>query len=845
VLWIERTPRYPGYRPVYDLPGRQGVPVLVDSARRPLTPARVRAIKRWPSAGDVVTFTAHVGNRGGADAPAWEHVWHVDGRLAARGVLKTAHRRGQNVTVSFRWRWQPGRHTIRFTADPLFKVRDLSLHNNTREDATDAWSLVWAVDRATYASFNRVRNFLGTRSFEDWAQWHVDHMNRLFDVSPTPWSRLGAHGSAPETQETGPEGRRRWAGSRAVSGALSQSNRPGAGRPAPSGWRPRIRCDRVIVLDEVEDAWTRALGREPLDAGYDGGWVFGRRADCTEWAASVDWGLIHEWGHQLGLTDLYALDRPGFQNLVEDERGDPLLLGRLSDLAGTMMHGHGPTLFSPECMGALITQQGRRRGYYGDHYYCTPRETVLEIRDSLGRPVPGARLEFWQDRNGEYRGRPVFAGTTDSKGWFRLPNRPAPAITTDGGYTQRDNPFGRIDVVGPGNVLFARIRARGHTAHTWLEITELNLAFWMGARGRAVLIRRTRIPPAGAPAAPAGVAVETLRRAFTLRWSPVPGAAAYRVHVGDSDGTHWRILANVERGRTELAGELPDGQLHRFRVAALDGRGVEGAWSREARALRLVRPWGLVVLPDGRRLLRDAGFGQALLFRADGSVVGPVGSVHHHFEGSYDVAVGPDGRILSAKWGDGYDPNPGFRVQDSGLNLVVDYRRPEGSEPGRVRRPMGIAADADGRIFLADTGNNRVQEFTASGEFVQVIGEGELRQPMKPALDRAGRLYVADSGNNRVAVYERDAGGRWVLRRSLTDGIKEPVCVAVDSQDRVFVSTNRVAGVYMFQGDKITWKYEGTPGLRLTGPRGLAFDGRGNLLVVDEATLRIWSIPLP
>src|SRR5688572_3179709 len=76
VLYIERTPRYPGYRPDYDRPGLQGVPVLVNRpSGKPLTPAEAAKVKRWPSPGETVTFTAHVQNRGSAQAAAYEYAW--------------------------------------------------------------------------------------------------------------------------------------------------------------------------------------------------------------------------------------------------------------------------------------------------------------------------------------------------------------------------------------------------------------------------------------------------------------------------------------------------------------------------------------------------------------------------------------------------------------------------------------------------------------------------------------------------------------------------------------------------------------------------------------------------
>jgi hypothetical protein len=830
VLYIERTPRYPGYMLDYDSRGMEGVPLVVENqpSRRHLTPAEIKAVKRRPAPGETVTFTAHVQNRGSAPAPPWEWAWFIDGRQAAQGATTGPQAVGQEVTAQFRWKWQPGRHTVRFVADPLFKTRDLSLNNNSREDATDAWSLLWAVDRVTYDSFNRVRNFLGTKSFEDWAQWHIDHMNRLFDISPTPWE------------------------SRVVSRESQERREPNGStlNPQPSTlnhvWRPRVRCDKVVVVDDMENVWDKVIGRglTPLDAGYDGAWTFGRREDCAEWAANADWGLIHEWGHQLGLTDEYALDRPGSMNLVADENGDPLLIGRMSSMIGYMMHGHGPTTFSPECMGALMTQEGRRRGYYGDYYYCIPKVNVLRILDSRGQPVPGAQVAFWQDRENEYKGAPAFSGVTDRSGLFTMPNRPAPHITTELGYTQRDNPFGKINVVGPGDVFFLRIRARGHTEYAWMDIPEFNLAFWAGNTERAVYTRRTHIPPSGALPAPKSLRAEVSRDEVRLTWQPVPGAKGYRVYHGAPDFYRYEPVGEMTTA-TSYTGALGNGALHRYAITAVGADRRESAFSNIAGAMRFLKPWGLVVTKEGKRLIRDAAYGGAVLQKPDGNTVGLVGSVHYHFEGSYDIALDSQGRLLSAKWPDGYDPRPGFRVQDRALNLVVDHREPEGDAPGQARRPMGIGANSQDHIFLADTGNNRVQEFTPDGKFIRVIGADDLREPMKVAFDKQDRLYIADSGHNRIAVYAPGADGSYMLEKSLT-GVKEPVCVLVDDRGRVFVSANREAGVLMFdESGKIAWKYEGEPGQPLSGPRGLAFDGKGNLLVVDEATRRVLMVRMP
>jgi hypothetical protein len=805
VLYIERTPRYPGYRPEYGLKGHEGVPLLVDrKTGKVLTEAQARAIKRWPSAGEEVTFTAHVQNRGSGPANGWEYAWLLDGKEVARGTAAGPQGVGEEKTASWKWKWAPGGHTVRFVVDPLFKVRDLSLHNNAREDATDAWSFIWAVDRVTYESFNGLRSFLGTRSFEDWAQWHVDHMNHLFDVSPAPFRRK-------------------------------------------DGWVPRVRCDRVVVVDSVEpqDAmWEKLLGRgvATLDAGWDGAWPFGRRDDCTEWAANVDWGLIHEWGHQLGLTDLYALDRPGSLNNVTDESGDPLLIGHRSSQEGTMMHGHGPTTFSPECVGALLTQRDRRRGYYGDFYFNIPAVNQLKVLDNAGHPVPGARVSFWQDRDSEYRGKPVFEGATDSAGLFTLPNRPAPRVTTDLGYTQRDNPFGQINVVGPGDVFFIRIQARGHTEYAWLDIPELNLAYWSGRKERAVYERRTHVPPPGAPAAPTGLRAQVDGDTARLTWEPRPGATGYRVYHGGPEEYRYQRIGELS-GTTTTETRMGSGALHRYAVTAVGPDGKESGFSSVAGAMHFLKPWGIAVTTEGKRLIRDSGYGQAVLQKADGSTVGLVGSVHYHFGGSYDLGLDSKGRILSAKLGDGYDPKPGFRVQNPDLQLSVDHREPEGSAPGRFREPMGICAGPGDHIFVADTGNDRLQEFTPDGRFVRIIGAGELKRPMKPAFDPSGRLLVADSGNDRIAIFTASPEG-YRLAGELR-GIPAPVYVAVDRAGRVFASPRDGEAVVMFDSaGKVAWR-SSDAGATVRAPRGLAFDPKGRLLIVDASSRSVRDVAPP
>jgi hypothetical protein len=72
---------------------------------------------------------------------------------------------------------------------------------------------------------------------------------------------------------------------------------------------------------------------------------------------------------------------------------------------------------------------------------------------------------------------------------------------------------------------------------------------------------------------------------------------------------------------------------------------------------------------------------------------------------------------------------------------------------------------ADGDVFVSDghrgcnCPNSRIVKFSRDGKFIKVIGKkgsapGELDQPHALAFDSQGRLFVADRGNNRIQIFD-------------------------------------------------------------------------------------------
>jgi DNA-binding beta-propeller fold protein YncE len=74
-----------------------------------------------------------------------------------------------------------------------------------------------------------------------------------------------------------------------------------------------------------------------------------------------------------------------------------------------------------------------------------------------------------------------------------------------------------------------------------------------------------------------------------------------------------------------------------------------------------------------------------------------------------------------------------------------------GSGVGQFKAPIGVAVDATGDVYVADSGNNRIERFGPAPTFTPgAATSGVLNQPYGLAIDGAGNLWVADAGNNRL-----------------------------------------------------------------------------------------------
>jgi DNA-binding beta-propeller fold protein YncE len=190
-----------------------------------------------------------------------------------------------------------------------------------------------------------------------------------------------------------------------------------------------------------------------------------------------------------------------------------------------------------------------------------------------------------------------------------------------------------------------------------------------------------------------------------------------------------------------------------------------------------------------------------------------------------------------------------------------------GTAPGALRGPDNIAVDLRGDVYVADRDNNRIEKFTGRGGFLRAIGRnggdgsagrgnGEFDHPRGVATDAVGNLWVADSRNNRIEKFGPD--GRFLARfgRNGGDGtagtargeFNDPRGIATDLAGDLYVAdhgNNRVQkldpagrflGIWGRGGGDTT---AGVGPGEFKHPRGVAVDDAGNLYVADKDNSRI------
>lgn len=194
----------------------------------------------------------------------------------------------------------------------------------------------------------------------------------------------------------------------------------------------------------------------------------------------------------------------------------------------------------------------------------------------------------------------------------------------------------------------------------------------------------------------------------------------------------------------------------------------------------------------------------------------------------------------------------------------------DGSEAvARFNFPSGVALDAEGNLFIADTGNHAIRRIAAGTKNVTTLagtttsgavdGAGTVARfnfPRGVATDGSGNVYVADTSNHTIRSIS-PAGVVVTLAGAATNSgatngsttaarFASPYAIAVDGSGRIFVAESQNATIRMIRDNTVS-TIGGTVGLQSFAegvgtaaafftPNGIAVDAAGNLYVSQSGS---------
>jgi DNA-binding beta-propeller fold protein YncE len=286
--------------------------------------------------------------------------------------------------------------------------------------------------------------------------------------------------------------------------------------------------------------------------------------------------------------------------------------------------------------------------------------------------------------------------------------------------------------------------------------------------------------------------------------------------------------------------------------------------------LGLNAPRGIAAGLDGDIYVADSRNHRILHIGADGTLLNEWGTFGDNAAGDapigafnepWGVAVGPDGSVyVSDTWNHRIQK---FDEDGEPVTMWGQYGQPMAEVPESSSYfwgPRGVAVDAQGRVFVADTGNKRIVVFDENGDYITEFGTpgldpGQFDEPVGVAVAEDGTVFVTDTWNQRIQSFIPDEAGtfyfplqQWEVNAWFGQSLENKPFIAVSPEKHVFVTDPEAYRIIEFTdtGEFVrTWGDFGVGPAEIGLPSGVSVDPEGFVWVTDAGNNRILRYALP
>ncbi|MEJ6005131.1 NHL repeat-containing protein [Paucibacter sp. AS339] len=259
--------------------------------------------------------------------------------------------------------------------------------------------------------------------------------------------------------------------------------------------------------------------------------------------------------------------------------------------------------------------------------------------------------------------------------------------------------------------------------------------------------------------------------------------------------------------------------------------------------IRRINPAGLVsTLAGGEEGFRD-GLGAAAAFNTpSGLALDASGNLYVADTGNHAIRrISPRGEVttLAGNGQAGFRDGPAAQAQFNG--------------------PIGVAVDGQGRVFVADTYNDRVRVISTEGQVSTLAGgrfpgdqdglgaKARFDNPCALAVDAQGVLWVADSRNDAVRRISPEGLVSTLVRGNPDDDkdpLRRPISLALSHDGYLYLGVMRRGAILQVSPAGQVHVLSRGPVAQLARPAGMVLNDQGVLHVADAASYRVQRLQL-